>query len=268
MTYGFIGLGNMAGAILHGMARSGRFERDAFVGFDIDPAKAGAFAEKPGLRALASEREVAAAADVLVLAVKPQGANPVLARIRDAMRPQTLLVTILAGLPLAYYAQRLREGTAVVRALPNVNALAGHSTTALCANAHVMEAQLQEAAAIFGAVGSVTQLAEAHARVFSALTGAAPAFVFQMIDALASAGVKGGLPRGMAQRAAADMLLGSARLVLESGEHPAQLIDRVCSPGGTTIEGMHALKALGFEHAVHAAVNAVMEKDRKLGEQP
>lgn len=266
MTYGFIGLGNMAGAILEGMHKSGRFLAETLAGYDVDGKKTHALAASVGLTPLASGQAVARRADVLVLAVKPQQAEQVLESIRGDIRPGALVVTILAGKPLAYYDTRLNENTPVVRALPNLNALAGHATTALCGNAHVTGEQMALATAMFDAVGMVSVIPEAQARAFSALAGAAPAFVYQFIDALSTAGVKAGFPRDQAQAMAADMVMGSAALVKSSRQHPAQLIDRVCSPGGTTIEGMHALKALGFEHAVHAAVDAVMEKDRKLSE--
>lgn len=266
MIYGFIGLGNMAGAILKGMHASGLFSADTLAGYDVDAAQAQALAESVGLTPLLSEQEAAAKADVLVLAVKPQQAEQVLGLIRGQQKPGALLITILAGKPLPYYQTRLDEKAAVVRALPNLNALAGHSTTALCGNAHVSDRQMGQAKAMFAAVGTVSVIPESQARAFSALTGAGPAFVYQFIDALATAGVKAGFPRDTAQAMAADMVMGSAALVRGLGQHPAQLIDRVCSPGGTTIEGMHALKALGFEHAVHAAVDAVMEKDKKLSE--
>ncbi len=266
MIHGFLGLGNMAGAILSGMHTSGRFAQDTLAGYDVDNAKARALKDSIGLVPYASAQELAAAADVLVLAVKPQTADTVLEAIRGSLRPGTLVVTILAGKPLAFYAQRLPENTPVIRVLPNINALAGRSTTALCGNAHVTQSHMDTASALFEAVGTVCVIPEGQARAFSALAGAAPAFVYQFIDALATAGVKAGFPRDQAQQIAADMVLGSAALVNESGQHPAQLIDRVCSPGGTTIEGMHALKALGFEHAVHRAIDAVMEKDRLLSQ--
>ena len=266
MKYGFIGLGNMAGAILQGMHQSGRFGQDTLMGYDIDQGKMDALARSVGLQAMASEAAVAQACDVLVLAVKPQMADGVLDKLKDALDEKKLVITVLAGKPLAYYASRLTPGVPVIRVLPNLNALAGRSTTGLCVNEHVTQQQLALTTALFEAVGSVMTLPEAQATAFSALTGAAPAFVFAFIDALASAGVKAGFPRDTAQALAADMLMGSAALTQQIGQHPAQLIDRVCSPGGTTIEGMHALKALGFEHAVHAAVEAVMEKDRKLAQ--
>ena len=124
--------------------------------------------------------------------------------------------------------------------------------------------KLQTAAAIFDAVGSVSVLPESRLSAFSAIAGAGPAFAYAFIDALATAGIQAGLPRPLAQQAACAMLLGSAKLVMESGEHPRALIDQVTSPGGTTIEGMHKLAELGFEHAVHEAVRAVMEKEERM----
>ncbi len=123
---------------------------------------------------------------------------------------------------------------------------------------------LDHAKAIFAAIGSVTVIGEDKARIFSALGGAAPAYVYLFIDALTTSGIKYGLPRPMAQQIACDMVEGSAKAVRMSGEHPRAMMDQVTSPGGTTIEGVHRLSALGFEHAVHEAIRAVVEKTEKL----
>ena len=139
MKYGFIGLGNMAGAILQGMHQSGRFGQDTLMGYDIDQGKMDALTSSVGLQAMASEAAVAQACDVLVLAVKPQMADGVLDKLKDALDEKKLVITVLAGKPLAYYASRLTPGVPVIRVLPNLNALAGRSTTGLCVNEHVSQ---------------------------------------------------------------------------------------------------------------------------------
>ena len=154
--------------------------------------------------------------------------------------------------------------TPLIRAMPNINARAGASVTALCPNPWVTEGMLETARALFATVGSVTLLEEDKLAAFSAIAGAGPAFAYLFVDALASAGIQAGLPRALAQETACLMLEGSARLVLHSGEHPRALVDQVTSPGGTTIEGTQQLARLGFEHAVQAAVRAVIEKDNRM----
>lgn len=264
MTYAFIGLGNMAGAILRGMKLSGGFQADALVGYDADPRQMDKLNKATGIAPTGSVREAVKQADVVVLAVKPQIMPAVLQEMAGSLSGQ-LVITIAAGLPLTYYEDMLGSDTPLVRVMPSLNARALAACSAVCANAQATATQLDTAKKLFAAVGTVHEVPEKLFPAFSALAGAAPAFAFEMVDALASAGVKAGLARPLAQQVAAEMLLGSGKLLVESGEHPRQLMDQVCSPGGTTIEGVHALSRWQFDHALHEAVNAVIEKDAKLG---
>ena len=255
MIYGFIGLGNMASAILRGMRESGKFTDDTLAGYDVDETKADRVD-----RMFAGEAETAEKSDVIILAVKPQFMDGVLAKIRPGDKP---VITIAAGKETGYYEARV-PGIRVVRAMPNINAKCLSAATALCAGQAAGEAELALAEAVFGTVGTTLRVPERLFAAFSAVASASPAFSYLYIDALARAGVKAGMPRPMALEAAAASVWGSARLVMESGEHPVALMDQVTSPGGTTIEGVEALKALGFEDAVHKAVAAVIEKDKRL----
>ncbi|HSK68293.1 MAG TPA: pyrroline-5-carboxylate reductase dimerization domain-containing protein, partial [Candidatus Limnocylindria bacterium] len=197
-------------------------------------------------------------------AVKPQQMEELLRDIKPEMRDGLLVISLTPGKKHDYYADHLGGNIPVILSMPNINAKIGASVTALCPNGRVTPEMLEDAKAVFTAVGSVTVIAADKMTIFSALGGAAPAFVYMFIDALATAGVKYGMPRGMAQQVACDMLEGSAQAVRQSGEHPRAMMDQVTSPGGTTIEGVHRLAALGFEHAVHEAVRAVIEKTEKL----
>lgn len=264
MAIGFIGLGNMAGAIIRGMREDEAFKTAEIIGCDLDEDKRIYFRDHFGLTILDSAELVAEQSDILVLAVKPQGVAGLLAQIKDKLRKDRLVISLAAGKTLGFYAEQAGSGLPFVRALPNINARVRASATALCGNEHVTEAMMKSAAAIFSAIGTVIVLPEDKLSAFSAIAGAAPAFAYAFIDALTTAGIRFGMPRALAQEAACDMLLGSAKLVKESGEHPRVLIDQVTSPGGTTIEGMHKLAELGFEHAVHAAIQAVIEKDAKM----
>ena len=264
MIYGFIGVGNMASAILRGMAQSGRFPQGALCGYNRTPDKALALQAEMGLMPCDSERAVAEGADVVVLAVKPQMLESVLPKIAPAVGPDKLVVTIAAGKETGWYEERLKE-TPVVRVMPNINARVGLSVSALCGGRWARPEHLAIVREMFETVGTVYQVEERLFSAFSAIGGASGAFVHLYIDALASAGVQAGIPRLLSQEIACRVVEGSARLTAESAVHPIALMDQVCSPGGTTIEGVHTLKRLGFESAVQQAVRAVIEKDRQLG---
>ena len=264
MIYGFIGLGNMASAILRGMAKSGRFPQGSLIGYNRTVEKGLVLREELGLTLCESERDTAERADVIVLAVKPQMLEGVLDRIRPAVSEGKLILTIAAGKETGWYEERLGE-VPVVRVMPNINARVGLSVSALCGGRHARSQHLEIARGMFETVGTVYDVEERLFSAFSAIGGASGAFVHLYIDALASAGVQAGLPRPLSEDIACQVVEGSARLTAQSPEHPIALMDQVCSPGGTTIEGVHTLKRLGFEAAVQQAVRAVIEKDKQLG---
>ena len=265
MTYGFIGLGNMASAILGGMAKSGNFPAGTVYGYTRSPEKTARLAQETGLMPCVSALETAQKADVIILAVKPQMMEGVLSAIAPAVTEEKLVISIAAGKPTSYYEAALGH-VPVVRVMPNINARVLAATTAVCKGAYAGDGHLDIAMGLFETVGSVYALTEAQFPAFSAIGGASGAFIHLYIDALASAGVQAGLPRTLAQDIACQTVLGSAKLTQESGEHPVALMDQVCSPGGTTIEGVHTLKRLGFETAVQQAIRAIIEKDRRLAE--
>ena len=264
MIYGFIGVGNMAAAILRGMAKSDRFPRGNLLGYNRTAEKALALQREMGLAVCASELAVAQAADVIVLAVKPQMLEGVLEKIRPAVTSEKLILTIAAGKETSWYESRLSEAP-VVRVMPNINARVGRSVSALCGGRFAKPEHLRIAREMFETVGAVYDVEERLVPAFSAIGGASGAFVHLYIDALASAGVQAGLPRPLSEEIACRVVEGSALLTAQSPEHPIALMDQVCSPGGTTIEGVHTLKRLGFETAVQQAVRAVIEKDKQLG---
>ncbi len=264
MKYGVIGIGNMASAIVYGMHKDGAFKENTLCGFDCDEAKMQKMAQEIGLVPMQSAMQVAEQADVILLAVKPQILPQVLPEIAPVLTEKKLVVTIAAGKPLVFYAGILGEKIPVVRVMPNINARVGASVSAICAGVAADERDVAVVRAMFESVGSVYELTEQQFPAFSALGGASGAFVYMYIDALASAGVKAGLPRALAQDIACHTVLGSAKLAIESDCHPIDLCDQVCSPGGTTIEGVHTLKRLGFESAVQQAIDAIIQKDHLL----
>ena len=263
MIYGFIGLGNMASAILRGMVQSGRFPQGTLRGYNRTQEKALALEKELGLVLCQSERETAERADAVVLCVKPQMLDGVLERIAPAMSADKLILTIAAGKETGWYEERLGP-VPVIRVMPNINARVGKSVSAMCAGPYARPEHLSVARDMFSTVGTVYDVEERLFSAFSAIGGASGAFVHLYIDALASAGVQAGIPRPLSQEIACRVVEGSALLTAQSPEHPIALMDQVCSPGGTTIEGVHALKRLGFETAVQQAVRAVIEKDKKL----
>lgn len=168
-----------------------------------------------------------------------------------------------AGKELAWLEARLGQA-AIIRVMPNINAVVGASVTGWCANDAVSAAQKTLAATLLGTFGTAVEVPEKFMGIVSAIGGAAPAYTYLYINALAEAAVQAGMPKGMAVEIAAAMAEGSGRMVRLSGQHPWALIDRVTSPGGTTVEGLLALQQGGFESAVHAAVQAVLEKDKRM----
>lgn len=263
MHIGFIGLGNMASAIIRGMAAGGGFASDTILGFNRSPEKTERLKAECGITACQSVSELAARSDVIVLAVKPQVLPAVMGDVaRHAVG--RLVLTIAAGKTLAWYAERLPEGTAVIRTMPNINASVGESLTSLCFNSFVNDAQKALTARIFSSVGRVYAVEERLFPAFSAVCGASGAFVQLYIDALAEAGVRAGFPRALAEELAVGTVLGSAALTNQTGDHPIAVMNRICSPGGTTIEGVLKLKELGFQTAVAKGIEAIIEKDARL----
>ena len=261
MKYGFIGLGNMASAIIGGMVKGGIPACD-ILGFNRTRAKADALGEKYGVTVCGSAEEVVAGADIIILAVKPQMLPNVMgAAAGCGGKP---ILSIAAGKTLAWYMERLPEGTPVVRIMPNIAARVGEALSAICGNEYADEAVLSEARRIFACVGRVYMIEERLFPAFSSVCGASGAFIYLYIDALAEAAVRAGFSRAMAEEMASGAVLGAAKLAQESGEHPIALMNKVCSPGGTTVEGVMKLKELGFETAVQQATQAVIDKDKLL----
>lgn len=261
MTIGFIGLGHMASAMVRGIASTG-LEGAALCGHNAHPEKARELAEQCSLRLCASNAEVVRSSDMVVLAVKPQLLDGVLAEIAP-LAAGKLFLSVAAGKTLSWLEERLGD-TAIVRAMPNINAVAGASVTGWCANDAVTAAQKALVSSVLGAFGTAVEVPEKFMGIVSAIGGAAPAYTYLYINALAEAAVQAGMPKAMAVEIAAAMTEGSGRMVRLSGQSPWTLIDQVTSPGGTTIEGLLAIQKGGFEPAVHAAVQAVLEKDMRM----
>ncbi len=259
-----IGAGNMAEALVRGVLRAGLLAPAAIAASDVAPDRLRLFREQFGVATDTDNAAIAAKADLVLLAVKPQVMGQVLQGLAAAVERQ-LLISIAAGVPTHYIENRFPGPVRVVRVMPNTPALVLEGASALCAGSHATAEDLATARAIFEAVGRAVVLEESALDAVTGLSGSGPAYVFVIIEALADAGVRAGLSREVAQLLAAQTVLGSARMVLETGKHPAALKDMVTSPGGTTIAGLHALEAKALRAALLDAVQAATERSRELG---
>ncbi len=262
---GFIGCGAMAQALAGGLVAAG-VPRDWIAGADPSAAQREAFAHKLATETHSDNSDVVAPSDIVVIAVKPTVVSTVLSDLADRSdldRP--LWISIAAGIPLAALGEGLPAGARIIRAMPNSPALVSAGATAYCANAAAGEDDLAVAADLFASVGTAWQATnEAMLDAVTGLSGSGPAYVFLILEALADAGVRMGLPREAAHQLACQTVYGAARLAIETGQHPAALKDQVTSPGGTTIAGLEQLEAGGVRAAIHHAVAAATERSREL----
>lgn len=269
MRIGFIGSGSMVGAIARGAVASGMSGAD-MVFTDAHGVHAAALASDVGGTVAASNADLAREVDLVLLGVKPHLQRGVIREIRDALaaRGDVLVVSIAAGRSLEAIERDFGTPLPVVRAMPNVAAQIGESMTALTAGDLVTDDQLGAARELFDAVGRTVTIDQGDFPVFSALAGCSPAWVFEIIDALASAGVRHGLTKARSVAIVAQALAGSATLVLDAAERdvtPGQLVDQVTSPGGTTIAGLLAAREAGLSSALVKAVDAAVARDHELG---
>lgn len=264
MIYGFIGLGNMASAILGGIIRNGIASADDIVGSAKTQETRERIQKQYGIRTLSSNKEVAGTSDVLFLAVKPGVLPLVIEEIRDDVSRDTLIISVAAGKTTKWLTDQFDTPVKIVRCMPNTPALVGAGCSALCRNENVTDEELDLALTICRSFGTAEVVSESLMDTVGAVSGASPAYVFMFIEALADAGVKGGMPRAQAYRFAAQTLMGSGKLMLETGRHPGELKDMVTSPGGTTIEGVQVLEDEGLRGAVMDAIEAAIDKSRNL----
>lgn len=261
---GFIGSGNMAGAIIKGLIKAGCRATKLAV-YDICREKAQSLADRYSLYVMDSEKEIAEKCDTVVLAVKPDVFPSLLEKIGEELKANDpLIISIAAGKTTEFIASLLPYTPRLIRIMPNINAKAQAAISAYCGNERITDGDKEFVKEFCDTFGRGIEIAEKNFSIYSAIGGCSPAFAYMFIDSLARAAVKNGMTKADALEVAAQAVLGSAKLILESNEHPWRLIDEVCSPGGTTIEGVCALQGYGFEAAVEAAVEASYNKDKKL----
>ena len=266
LTIGFLGAGKMAAALARGFVRAGLLTARQVIASDPSEAARAAFAKEVGAKTTASNPEVARFANVLVLAVKPDQVSTVLADVRDNFTAKHCLISIAAGMPLAKLEAGLGAGARLIRVMPNTPALVGASATAFALGKSARPEDGELAQKLFSAIGLAFQVKEALLDAVTGFSCSGPAYVCLFIEGLSDGGVAAGLPREVATRLAAQTVLGSAKMVLETGLHPGVLKDMVTSPGGTTIEGLHELEKGKVRGALISAVRAAAEKSRKLGQ--
>jgi pyrroline-5-carboxylate reductase len=267
MRIGFIGAGQMARALASGFVRSQVVAAGELVAADCyEQARSGFAAAIPAATVTADNRQVAEEVDLLWLAVKPQQLAAICAELRP-LRPDCLAVSIAAGVSLPQLSEWLATDR-VIRVMPNTPCLVAAGASAYCRGAGASAEDGRVVAELLGTVGLCWELPEKLLDAVTGLSGSGPAFVFQFIEALSDGGVLAGLPRQVALELAAQTVLGAAKLVLETGEHPGVLKDRVASPAGTTIAGLQALEQGGLRAAVMNAVHAAARRSEELGRTP
>jgi pyrroline-5-carboxylate reductase len=266
-TLGFIGGGNMAAALVKGLLHSKVVPPEGIIVSDVKEDRLQMLRDKHGIRTTTDNHELVRDADVVVLAVKPQVIDKVLGAIGNEIRPTQLVVSVAAGVPVVAMEARLPDGARVVRTMPNTPATVDAGATAIAPGTHATAEDLEIAKELFAAVGRVVTLDESLLDAVTGLSGSGPAYVMLMIEALADGGVKVGLHRDTALLLAAQTVYGSAKLLLETGEHPGRLKDMVTSPGGTAIAGLHTLESGGLRRTLIDAVEAATTRSAALGEQ-
>jgi len=261
-----LGAGMMGSALAQGLVRAGAMPAAHITLFDTHAAKAHAVADTLGAGAATADtaRAAVAQADLVLLAVKPPIIPDVLAAISPVLTPRHLLISIAAGVRLAKMQALIPADVPLVRTMPNTPCLVGDGATALCRGTHATEAHLALAQALFASVGVSVEVEERLLDAVTGLSGSGPAYVYLMIEAMADGGVQAGLTRATARLLAAQTVMGAAKMVLASDQHPAQLKDNVTTPGGTTIAALAVLERAGFRTALMDAIEAAAARSKEL----
>jgi pyrroline-5-carboxylate reductase len=262
---GFIGTGFMGTPMVKGIAGSGLVPANQIHVFDIDQAKLAVLKKETGVDTVGNGVEVVEKSDIIILAVKPNFVKPVLEECKGKFDNKKILVSIAAGIPIKSYKDILGQEKKIVRTMPNQPALVGEGMTLVSYDANMSEADKEVIGKIMECMGKVETLEERLMSEVIALTSSSPAYVFMMIEAMSDAAVLSGIPRAISYKLAAQAVLGSAKMVLETGKHPGELKDQVCSPAGTTIEAVSALEKNGFRYAIMDAMHECTKKARELG---
>lgn len=264
MVIGFIGLGNMAKAMIGGIINQGLVAPEELIGSAKTKETCEKVKKEYEIETTTDNIKVAANADILILAIKPQMFADVIPGIADMVKKDAVIVSIAAGKNLKTLAQMLGSDKKIVRLMPNTPAMVNAGITAICPNEKVSKDELDKVVKICNSFGMSEIIPESMMDAFCAVAGSSPAYVFMFLEAMADAAVKAGIPRDKAYKIVSQATLGSAKLMLDTGKHPGVLKDMVCSPGGTTIEAVQVLEEAGLRAAVMDAVEACVEKSKRL----
>lgn len=264
MKLGFIGCGNMASAMIGGILRKGVYCKDEIIVSNLTEAGSKKSRETLGVVTTMDNREVVRKAKVIVLAVKPQFYEEVLGEIKGDLTPDHMVIGIAPGKTISWLEDKCGQPLKIARFMPNTPAQVGEGMTGVCVSENVTEEDLKLLCEITDSFGQTEVVPERLMDAVSAVSGCSPAFVYMFIEAMADAAVAQGMPRGQAYRFASQAVLGSAKMVLETGRHPGELKDMVCSPAGSTIQGVRTLEKNGFRGVVFEALNAAAEKGKTL----
>lgn len=261
---GFIGCGNMASAIISGLTTHAGITAQDIIVADASPAALEKAKSSLSVNTTTDNCEVAANSDVLFLSVKPQFYETVINQIKDIQIEEQIIVTIAPGKTLTWLAERLGDTRKIIRTMPNTPALVGEGITGVCRNSLVTDEEFSYVMKLLSSFGLAEAVPETLMDAVVSVSGSSPAYVFMFIEAMADAAVADGMPRSQAYKFAAQAVLGSAKMVLETGKHPGELKDMVCSPAGTTIEAVRVLEEKGFRSSVMEAMKACTAKAKGI----
>ena len=264
MKLGFIGAGNMASAIMGGIIKNEIISADEIIGSALTEAGRNRVKEQFHIHVTSSNKEVVDCADVIFLSVKPQFYAEVIEEIKNDIKENQIVITIAPGKTLAWLKEQFGKEVKIVRTMPNTPAMVGAGMTAMCPNENVTEGEIEYVRTLLESFGCVEEIPERLMDAVVSTSGSSPAYVYMLIEAMADAAVSGGMPRTKAYRFAAQAVLGSAKMVLDTGKHPGELKDMVCSPAGTTIEAVRVLEERGFRSAVFEAMKVCEEISKNM----
>ncbi len=261
---GFIGSGHMAKAMINGIINSNLVKRENILASARTKESLAYMEENYKIKTTLNNRDLVVRADYIILAVKPQMYGEILNNIKEDIQKNKVIISIAAGINMEFLESILGKDKKIIRLMPNTPAMVGEGISAVIFNENIGEVEKKQAFNIFNSFGKSQEIDEKLMDGFIALAGSSPAYVYMLIEAMADAGVMQGIPRDQAYKIGAQAVLGSAKMVLETGLHPGQLKDNVCSPGGTTIEAVVKLEEKGFRSAIMEAMKVCAEKSRNM----
>ena len=261
---GFIGCGNMGSSMVGGLIKSGFLKSEEIIVSTKTEASSKKLRDEFKVATTLDSKTVAKESETIILAVKPNMYKSVVEEIKSELTEDKLIITIAAGISIENMEEWLGDDLKIIRTMPNTPALVGQAMSAVCPNKNVSEEELKYCINIFESFGECEVLEEKYFDGFIAVSGSSPAYVFMFIEAMADGAVKLGIPRAKAYKMAAQSVLGSAKMVLETGKHPGELKDMVCSPAGTTIDAVVELEKLGFRNSVIQAMDKCAEKSKNM----